>query len=377
MRILSSVALSSLIACAGVLGVPTATHAQSENARQAELRLGDPMPPLSELDWLKGENVSSWEEGKVYVLDFWATWCGPCIRAMPHMIETQAKYADQGVQIIGVSVWERDTGQKVRQFTKDRTDLNYTIAYDRSGVAARDFMQATGSNGIPTVMIVDQNGRYAWKGHPMGGMDEALADIVAGEFDIERAVAEAERERELEKKREQAMIKARPLIQKFQQSMQSENWTEVVSTLMELADMEPEVFGDALLRAYQVAAVEMEDPKAMRTVADKLMSEQFAEQSALMNAFAWMIADPAEENTLRVAELQDWDVAVAAAERAVELTEGEDASILDTLAWAQFGSGDIKSAIKTQERAIETASSTAEKNAYSENLATFKKGLGS
>lgn len=377
MRIMSSVVLCGALAGAALIGVSPQAVAQEQRAQQAELRLGDPMPPLSELEWLKGEQVSSWEEGKVYVLDFWATWCGPCIRAMPHMIETQAKYADQGVQIIGVSVWENDTGQAVRKFTKDRTDLNYTIAYDRSGVAAKEFMAATGSRGIPTVMIVDQEGRYVWKGHPMGGMDEALAQIVAGEYNIDDAIEEQRRERELERKRELAMQKAQPLIERYTKAQQEENWNIVVKTLGEIADIEPEVFGDALINAYLIAAVELEDKKLMARIGRKVMSGAFAEQSALLNGFAWSIANPDDENPLKEAEMQNFEHAVKAAELAVELTEGEDASILDTLAWAQFGAGDVESAIDTQERAIKAASSDEEKNVYREGLETFKKGLGS
>ena len=51
------------------------------------LKVGDKAPPLVGGEWVKGEPVSGIEEGKVYVLEYWATWCGPCIRAIPHVTE--------------------------------------------------------------------------------------------------------------------------------------------------------------------------------------------------------------------------------------------------------------------------------------------------
>jgi len=288
------------------------------------------------------------------------------------MIETQEKYADQGVQIIGVSIWERDDGTLVRNFTKERTDLNYTISYDRSEVATNEFMRATGSRGIPTVMIVDQKGRFAWKGHPMGGMDEALEQIVKGEFNIEEAIKAAEIERERERRRQAAMQKAQPIIAQVNEATADENWNVATAKLIELASMEPEFFGTALLRAYEIAGTELEDPKMMRRISQRVLSAKHAEDSNLLNAFAWMIIDPAENNPFRENDMQDIASAVKAAERAVELTEEEDASILDTLAWAYYADENFTGAIKTQEMAIAAAGSDAEKASYREGLETFK-----
>ena len=55
--------------------------------------------------WLKGEPVSAFVGGRVYVVEFWATWCGPCKRAIPHLTGLQQKYRAD-VTVIGVSVWE-------------------------------------------------------------------------------------------------------------------------------------------------------------------------------------------------------------------------------------------------------------------------------
>ena len=78
------------------------------NASVRKLSLGDPAPPLFVSRWIKGQKFDRFEPGKVYVLDFWATWCGPCIESFPHLTRLQKQYADKGVTVIGVSIWEED-----------------------------------------------------------------------------------------------------------------------------------------------------------------------------------------------------------------------------------------------------------------------------
>ena len=86
--------------------------AQAEHA----LKIGDAAPPLKVGKWIKGEPVKAVEAGKLHVLEFWATWCGPCVAAIPHVSELQKKHAD--VVFIGVNVWEDDP-EKVEGFGSD------------------------------------------------------------------------------------------------------------------------------------------------------------------------------------------------------------------------------------------------------------------
>src|SRR3569833_317608 len=79
------------------------THAQSDQSPL--LIIGDPAPPLRVREWLKGTPVQSLEKGKVYVVEFWATWCIPCIAGMPHLSDLARKYKDN-VTVIGIDIYE-------------------------------------------------------------------------------------------------------------------------------------------------------------------------------------------------------------------------------------------------------------------------------
>lgn len=70
------------------------------------LRSESPAPPIKVDDWLRCEPLTSFEPGKVYLVEFWATWCGPCVAAMPHLMQLQEKYQDSGFEVVGVAASE-------------------------------------------------------------------------------------------------------------------------------------------------------------------------------------------------------------------------------------------------------------------------------
>jgi len=163
------------------------------------LELGDPAPPLKIAEWVKGKPVTLADgKGKnVYVVEFWATWCPPCVRGIPHLTELQKKYKDKGVVIIGVSIDEetRRTGAKVKPFVENMGDkMDYTVAMDDGGKTSEGYMEAFKVMGIPHAFIVDKAGKIAWHGFP-AKMDKVLERVVAGKFDLADAKADEKAEK--------------------------------------------------------------------------------------------------------------------------------------------------------------------------------------
>ena len=174
-------------------------------ARAQNLTVGDPAPKLEVSSFVKGEPVSSLEPGNFYVVEFWATWCGPCRATIPHLTELQKKHPK--VNFIGVSVWEQDQ-KLVKPFVNKMGDkMSYRVAMDAvpgkgkamDGAMAKNWMKAAGQNGIPTAFIVNKEDKIAWIGHP-ASMDEPLEKIVTGSWDMQTAIAEHKKSIEAEQK---------------------------------------------------------------------------------------------------------------------------------------------------------------------------------
>jgi thiol-disulfide isomerase/thioredoxin len=136
------------------------------------LKVGDPAPPLSVTSWLQGDPVKKFEPGKVYVVEFWATWCVPCARHMPHLAELQARYKDQGVTVVGVTARDilgkpDNTEEAAAAFVKRRgPSLNYTFAYADDSSATDAWLKASGQEGFCTY-VIDKRGRIAYMGSPI------------------------------------------------------------------------------------------------------------------------------------------------------------------------------------------------------------------
>jgi len=291
-------------------------EAKIEAAKPPALAIGDDAPAISIDHWVKGAAISDFEDGQVYVMEFWATWCGPCIRGIPHLTEIQEQYADDNVNVIGCAIWQREDTQdarktKVSAFVEDQGDkMNYTVAVDNESWMSDNWMKPAGRNGIPSAFIINGDGKVAWIGHP-AQMDEPLEQVVNGTWDLAAATetfaAELAEKRAMDEMRT-AYMAAR---KKF----------------------------DALLTGKK-------DKEAAYAWAQTMLAPMWDNPSAL-NAFAWNILDETP------AELQDLDYALKVATRASELTENKNPMILDTLARAYWELGETYKAIAWQQKAVE------------------------
>src|SRR5262245_14420021 len=117
--------LIAVVVLAGVLAGGSSADPQTKQDKpkrpEPTLKVGDPPPPLKADTWLQGNEVKSFEPGKVYLVEFWATWCGPCIMAMPHLAQMQAEYKDKGVTFIGYSHKDpNNSAEQVAAFVAQR-----------------------------------------------------------------------------------------------------------------------------------------------------------------------------------------------------------------------------------------------------------------
>jgi thiol-disulfide isomerase/thioredoxin len=157
-----------------------------------DLWLGKKAPELQVRRTVKGETFTGFKPDRVYVVECWATWCGPCIVAFPHLSELAKTHADK-VTVLGVNIWdERTDDADLDEFVKQQGDrMAYTVVRQamvetddgEQGSVEANWMAPAGQNGIPAAFIVDGKGMIAWIGHPMS-MDEPLQAIVDGSYDL-------------------------------------------------------------------------------------------------------------------------------------------------------------------------------------------------
>lgn len=142
-----------------VFGVLRAARLTKFSEATAEDKGGvfKPAPDFTLLDIHGNRKSLSDFKGKVVILDFWATWCPPCRKEIPHFIELYDDYKERGLEIIGVALDENGE-EKVRSFS-DENSINYTVLLGNREVSEL----YGGIFSIPTTFIIDREGRIRKK----------------------------------------------------------------------------------------------------------------------------------------------------------------------------------------------------------------------
>lgn len=305
-----------------------------------KLKVGDAAPKLQVSGWLNGKAVDKFEKDKVYVIECWATWCGPCINAIPHVSKMNTRFKDKGVVIIGLNVWEEDQS-KVEPFIKKMGEkLNYVVALDDGagdeGKSAKAWLKAAGQDGIPCTFVVDKEGKVAWIGHPMAGLEQVVEQVVEGKFDAKKEAAAAAKMNELEKKLEAAG--------------QAEKWDDMLKVFDEIAALRPAMKAQISATKVAILLLQKKDFVAGYELAGKLLETDLKDEPQALNELAWLILK--EESVAK----RDFDVALKLAARAGEVTKYEESAILDTLAAAHFAKKQLDKAIEYQTKAVAKSS---------------------
>lgn len=126
---------------------------------------------------LSGKTASlSDYKGKMVIINFWATWCPPCLDEIPDLIKFQSKYGSKGVQVIGVNFMERADEKRLKEFV-ELHGINYPIVYDDNDKIEKLSNALGGAYGLPVTKILDRSGKFV--GSHVGGLTvEQLVEFV-------------------------------------------------------------------------------------------------------------------------------------------------------------------------------------------------------
>lgn len=363
---------SSMVAAvlAGLFSFSTA-HATSDDL----LTIGSDAPALDVEHWVqngegKFSKVTKFEKGKVYIVEFWATWCGPCVASMPHIVETQAKYADKGVQIVSISDEPKETveeflDRKVPRSEKEMTfrDLtkSYCLTTDPDGSSNESYMQAAGQNGIPCAFIVGKDGKIEWIGHPMS-MDDPLKAVVEGKWDRQAFADEFKEQQEMEALQMNVQRQVGGLLRDrdFKGAMAKfdELTGEIKNPQMKLQ------FAMMKLQLHRVA--NSAKTEVVKTLKDALALA--SKDPAMSNQVAWTIWEMSEQGQIEKDKELFAEAAKVAQAAAAKQEGSPKAATLDTLAHLQYGLGNLAEAIKTQKEAVALEGDNPEIKGFLEEL---------
>lgn len=252
------------------------TMAQEE--KPASLFIGDKAPALKYGKWIKGKPVKTFEKGRLYLFEFWATWCGPCIASMPHLSEFAKENKDLAT-VIAVNIWEsKSPGKKpsaslpkVERFVKNMGDkMGFSVISDSDDEQmGSKWMKAAGQNGIPCTFMV-KDGIILWMGHPIE-LDSIVKVVNSGHYDV---MAARNARIEKDKKSDSAMAPFQKLFGAYEKATKEKKYNEALQITEEGMKMDPNYAGTFGFFKFQT------------------MLDHFNEDSALAFAKEWQKSKP-------------------------------------------------------------------------------------
>jgi len=136
--------------------------------------------PLAALTYLRGNGPAQWEQGKVYIIDCWATWCVPSKTIIPRLNKLHTDYQAKGLRVIGVSVFGEDK-TKVEAFLKGQgSAMSYPVAIaDKEGAFEAEWLKPANLRSLPSAYVV-KNGKLLFIIHPGRITSETVEALLAG-----------------------------------------------------------------------------------------------------------------------------------------------------------------------------------------------------
>jgi thiol-disulfide isomerase/thioredoxin len=313
-------------------------------------------PPLDIETWVKGTAVDAFESDKLYIVEFWATWCGPCRMSMPHLSGLQDKHVDE-IAIVGVS---NEKEEEVTKFLEAEHEsgrtwdevITYTIAVDHENATTNAYMKAAQARGIPTAFVVGRDGMIEWIGHPME-LDPILPQIAAGDWD--RDAARQKRAASLAKEAEEMEV-----MQIVMTARANKDYDEAITAIDTLLAKYPDDLNYQANRFRLLIESERFDEAIQMLQA---VDASNPDNRDVLNFMAWSATNTHQTPLLEAAR--------EVMQQLHDASEPKDASLIDTLARVHFALGELDQAIAWQEQAV----TLDDKPALQARLEEYRKAL--
>lgn len=306
------------------------SHAQFNEKQFVKLSIGDTVTVLRVDKWIKGGDFVPLEKGKVFLVDFWATWCLPCVAEMPHLSFLQQKYKQKGLEVIAITS-EDNMGnnlEAVRKFVQKRDSIiSFNVAWappvytkdSLTVIVMHPWLQATKTRAIPKAFLIDKKGRIVFIGDALS-VDDILDRVIDKHYDITELIANSEEE-----------TQADTVLAQFNNCIKSKNYSTALK------------YGHRLLSEFQ--HVKATTYIMMASQVAKLQQDKEIDQQLL-------------------------NIGYQAAVRGVALTRFEQPAYLDLLATIYAARKDFAAAIITEKLAVDLSDGDMKKD-FSKQLQSY------
>jgi len=341
----------SLLPLALLAAAATAQNPAAPARPPVTLHIGDDAPELVVVKWLKGKPQTDFKDGKVHVVEFWATWCGPCKVGMPHLSELSRKFGKKAA-FIGMDASEsKDDIALPEKFVEQAGKMmDYNVAYATPrGAMTKTWMEAGGQYGIPCAFVIDKQGKIGWIGHPLLGLEEAVEAAIDGKLD---ATAAAKIDTDWKAKMELGMAKMKELTQAQKDGKVDEALALNEAVVTNL----PYIVPNYASTKYELLSAK--NPKAAKSYGESLLKDQ-SNAPMVLRAVATSIVN--EKSGVKGD--RDYKLAKNLLLKADECMTGNSSSN-QALAQAALKSGDNELALKTQESVVASLQDTLSKATF-------------
>ena len=300
--------------------------------------IGDQAPMITDVEWVRGEEIGEWAAGHVYVIDFWATWCPPCIEGLRHLQTLDDRLSKEDVHFIAVAVWPTENSKPPEEVLDRLPELKYSLAIDIDNATADALLSASRCSGLPTTMIVDRRSRLAWVGSPDNGFEDSLEVIVSGSYDIAAA-------RQADTIRHRAEV----FISGASKAERSGEFLSAIDLIDQAVAVDPDRFSVYRGWQYEIALLRLEDPQLAKQVAKNLLESPQGDDTYPLSILATRIINNYDQTP---EDQRDLDLALHCARTAVENNPDPGYDDLALVAEVYALRGDFEAAVTIQKMAM-------------------------
>ncbi|NKK40092.1 redoxin domain-containing protein [Rhizobium leguminosarum bv. viciae] len=206
------------------------------------LGIGSPAPSIEVQDWLRGDPLSNFQLGKIYIPTFFSITCSGCGPALARLVQLQEEYGDIGIEVIGIaasgqaSTADEALAQVDAWVTKWLPNANIRIGFDYSGEMDKLWMDASLCFCVPQAFIVDRDGSIAFIGDP-DMLEDVLPKVIDGSW---RASAEAKNAEKARIAEGESDVSYKALRDRIRAATDIEDWETALSAIEEGIVLFPE-----------------------------------------------------------------------------------------------------------------------------------------